>query len=283
MGSGIYVKGQKYVSSKDAGTISGYTLEQVETLCQKGELRSQFFGNVRFVEGSSLIEHLKRNFHNKKNIQREKLEINKYLAEHQKEEGFISSAMGRFMIVIGGICAVVLFVIFVGGSFRGGMQNLKITVNNIPSSYNSTKFINNNFGMMAVVGGGNNTPEKNMEISSQTFYDGMVIVIRGMHDLILKMHNTEQEAEIEKKETQQYKTNTSQMATPLDSKGIVITPSKDKQTDADTIEQIKNTFSDEVRIIPDGSGKSGIIQPIFRDKKGDEYIYVLVPIQEDDK
>ena len=261
MGSGIYVKGQKYVSSKDAGTISGYTLEQVETLCQKGELRSQFFGNVRFVEGSSLIEHLKRNFHNKKNIQREKLEINKYLAEHQKEEGFISSAMGGFMMVIGGICIIVLFVIFVGGSFRGGMQNLKITVTNIPSSYNSTKFINNNFGMMAVVGGGNNTPEKNVEISSQTFYDGMVIVIRGMHDLILKMHNTEQEAEIEKKETQQYKTNTSQMATPLDSKGIVITPSKDKQTDADTIEQIKNTFSDEVRIIPDRSGGSGIIQP----------------------
>ena len=278
MGSGIYVKGQKYVSSKDAGTISGYTLEQVETLCQKGELRSQFFGNVRFVEEYSFLEHLKRNFHNKENIQKEKLEINKNL-----EERFISSDMGRFMMVIGGICVIVLFAIFAGGSFRGGIQNLKITVTNIPSSYNSTKFINNNFGMMAVVGGGNNTTKENVEISSQTFYDSMVIVIRGMHDLILKIDNTEQKEEVEKKETQQYKTDTSQMAAPLNDKGIVITPSKDKQTDTETIEQIKNTFSDEVRIIPDGSGKSGIIQPIFRDKKGDEYIYVLVPIQEDDK
>ena len=278
MGSGIYVKGQKYVSSKDAGTIGGYTLEQIETLCQKNELRFQFFGNVQFIEVYSLIEHFKRNFHNKENIQKEKLEINKDL-----EERFISSDMGRFMMVISGICVVVLFVIFAGGSFRGGIQNLKITVTNIPSSYNSTKFINNNFGMMAVVGGGNNTTEENVEISSQTFYDGMVIVIRGMHDLILKMHDTEQKEEIERKETQQHETDTSQMAASSNDKGIVITPSKDKQTDADTIEQIKNTFSDEVRIIPDESGESGIIQPIFRDKEGDEYIYVLVPIQEDEK
>ena len=76
MGSGIYLDGQKYVSSKDACTISGYTSEQIEKLCSQGELRSKRVGSGCFVEERSLSEYLNELSHfndDKKNFRKEKV------------------------------------------------------------------------------------------------------------------------------------------------------------------------------------------------------------------
>ncbi|OHB00207.1 MAG: hypothetical protein A3E94_01315 [Candidatus Zambryskibacteria bacterium RIFCSPHIGHO2_12_FULL_44_12b] len=63
------------------------------------------------------------------------------------------------------------------------------------------------------------------------------------------------------------------------SKGMVVISAPEDKTEVEkTIESIKESFSDEVIVRPDGSGTSGIIQPVFKEVSGDEYIYVLVPV-----
>ena len=62
---------------------------------------------------------------------------------------------------------------------------------------------------------------------------------------------------------------------------ITLQSSGDPAKDAVTIEQIKKTFSDEVSVSFDQSGRSGVIKPVFRDVGDtDPYIFVLVPITE---
>ncbi|HEY4490277.1 MAG TPA: hypothetical protein VJC12_03455 [Candidatus Paceibacterota bacterium] len=61
--------------------------------------------------------------------------------------------------------------------------------------------------------------------------------------------------------------------------GIVVVP-VDKETNKEgTIAKIKNSFSDEVTVSPSAKGSDGIIRPVFKEVKDDEYLYVLVPIK----
>ena len=43
-------------------------------------------------------------------------------------------------------------------------------------------------------------------------------------------------------------------------------------------QKIKDSFSDEVQVSPDKSGTAGVITPIFRESKGKDFIYVMVPV-----
>ncbi len=64
---------------------------------------------------------------------------------------------------------------------------------------------------------------------------------------------------------------------PGKEEGMIVIPSTEK--DEEVKERIKRAFSDEVSVKPEDKS-SGIIIPIFREKKGGEYMYVLVPIKE---
>lgn len=57
--------------------------------------------------------------------------------------------------------------------------------------------------------------------------------------------------------------------------GLVVVPSTEK--DEAVVKKIKDSFSDEVKVeIKDES--SGIITPVFREGDGENYLYILVPI-----
>jgi len=58
--------------------------------------------------------------------------------------------------------------------------------------------------------------------------------------------------------------------------GIIVIPSTEDNEKME--EKIKESFSDEVRVKPEDQD-SGIIIPIFKEKEGDEYLYILVPIE----
>ena len=60
-------------------------------------------------------------------------------------------------------------------------------------------------------------------------------------------------------------------------KGLVVVPSSGEKTDDEIKEEIKKAFSDEVKVKKIDES-SGIIIPVFREKEGGKYIYVLVPI-----
>ncbi len=60
-------------------------------------------------------------------------------------------------------------------------------------------------------------------------------------------------------------------------KGFVVVPAlgEDKEK---LKEQVKASFSDEVKVQPHDE-ESGIITPVFRERKGEDYLYILVPLQ----
>lgn len=63
--------------------------------------------------------------------------------------------------------------------------------------------------------------------------------------------------------------------------GIVITSSTGSNEEDEEVKQkIRGSFSDEVKISEDDSGTAGVITPIFKDTKGKDFIYVMVPVKE---
>jgi hypothetical protein len=58
--------------------------------------------------------------------------------------------------------------------------------------------------------------------------------------------------------------------------GLIVIPSKGEQTDIAIKEKIRLSFSDEVLVEPEDDN-SGIITPVFKNKTGDHYLYMMVP------
>ncbi len=63
------------------------------------------------------------------------------------------------------------------------------------------------------------------------------------------------------------------------SEGMIVVPVTAKTDKEATIAKIKSTFSDEVTVEPGADGSDGVIKPVFKRSKGDDYLYVLVPIK----
>jgi hypothetical protein len=63
--------------------------------------------------------------------------------------------------------------------------------------------------------------------------------------------------------------------------GIVLTSSTGSEVGDEVMKQkIAGSFSDEVEINPDNSGTAGVITPVFKDAKGKDFIYVMVPVKD---
>ncbi len=62
--------------------------------------------------------------------------------------------------------------------------------------------------------------------------------------------------------------------------GMVVAPSTgDASADKDLIAQIKDSFSDEVSVIPGKDGRTGIVKPVFKKSSDQSYVYVMVPVK----
>jgi hypothetical protein len=79
---------------------------------------------------------------------------------------------------------------------------------------------------------------------------------------------------VEEKIAQGYKAFTQFWKAPEE--GLVVIPSTEK--DEEVKKKIKEAFSDEVKVEPKDK-TSGIIIPIFREREGQKYLYILVPVQ----
>lgn len=63
--------------------------------------------------------------------------------------------------------------------------------------------------------------------------------------------------------------------------GLAVIPSSgESEQDKAVKQKIQNSFSDQVEVNPDQSGTAGVITPIFRENKGKDFIYVMVPVKE---
>lgn len=63
--------------------------------------------------------------------------------------------------------------------------------------------------------------------------------------------------------------------------GVVVLPSAgDEDINGRVREYVLESFSDETEIVPDKSGNSGLIRPVFKEKSEQEYLYVVVPVKD---
>lgn len=69
--------------------------------------------------------------------------------------------------------------------------------------------------------------------------------------------------------------------TPGVRSGITVVPSTGDQVKDEKLKQyIKDSFSDEIKVVPDNTGTSGVIKPIFKKQSDQDYIYVIVPTKQ---
>ncbi len=62
--------------------------------------------------------------------------------------------------------------------------------------------------------------------------------------------------------------------------GLAVVPSSQSvQKDELLKQKIRDSFSDEVEVKPDKSGTAGIITPVFRKVRGNDFVYVMVPVK----
>ena len=81
---------------------------------------------------------------------------------------------------------------------------------------------------------------------------------------------------VEKKIAQGHKALT-QFWKASEEEGLVVIPSTEK--DEEVKKKIKESFSDEVMIEVDETGRSGIITPIFKELSKQKYLFIMVPIK----
>ena len=84
--------------------------------------------------------------------------------------------------------------------------------------------------------------------------------------------------------TQIFRPETKPMAQEVpqaESRGLVVVPSSANEADDEKIkEQIRQSFSDEVSVTPYDE-ESGIITPVFRERRDEDYLYILVPLRDE--
>ena len=63
--------------------------------------------------------------------------------------------------------------------------------------------------------------------------------------------------------------------------GVTVVPSTgDKEKDEELKQYIKDSFSGETNVLPDETGDSGVIKPIFKKQDNQDYLYVIVPVKD---
>lgn len=66
-----------------------------------------------------------------------------------------------------------------------------------------------------------------------------------------------------------------------DRTGVAVVPASSDEVANERVKQyVTDSFSDEAEIVPDESGNSGVIKPVFKENKDQEYVYVIVPVKE---
>lgn len=277
MDNELIFNNKKFLSSKRAGELAGYTNDYVARLCRQKKVLGRMVGRAWYVEEESFLEFLTGN-----NVKKEKrsYELSK---ERKKEYGSGSIAKQKKEV----------------------KQNVEHNVEPIPS----VVFVRRNIfqkvgvfvGIVLLVVGTYAVYSPNAQKAGQQLTDSfktqvnlasVADSITSFFEYIWKLTTgalrslavkDSTESQISDTISQDFSEDEEQFAL-LDKErdGVVVVPSAGLDENEIRKQEIEEAFSDEIEIIPDEDGRSGIIKPIFKNPEDQEYLYVLVPIDEKD-
>lgn len=282
MNNELTLEGKKYISASRASKISGYNSDYLGQLCRSGKLDCKFISRVWFVTEESLLEHQKNNgrkkikneFLGKLKTQNEeriqysykdsvreyideqkklnKLNLNKELNSKQNKN---STKLFSKVELFKNTSLVLVFVILILGSFFISSNNF-VEINNKQTA-GLTDFIKEKLFYF---------DEKLRIVFKNIFEDDQDKFARNDS---INNFNSDSKINFEEDETE------------VNNKGAVMIPivDEDKSDISKVKNYLENSFSDEIEIIPDESGVSGYIKPVFSDPTKEEYFYVMVPVK----
>lgn len=311
MNSDLYFDGATYISAKRAAKISGYVNDYIGQLCRDGKLQAKMVGRSWYVSLESLIAHKnafvsgtksKPTFFYKNisilpplpqfeithqkasqgltpSLQKEEVvHVPLLLLSAPKEqytpvspvEVSSSQAFHPFQIQFSKAVAFVFAMILSISGFHSLLSLQPETANKYSASLHEVEH--------TLV---NSLDHVHMQLSANVFSsvkDNAEVLARHVYRTTFSLWTQTKYAvvvairgdqEVEKEEVP--------VVAALPKKGIVVIPTEKVSDQEKTIADIKNTFSDEISI-EQKDDSSGVITPVFKDTKGDDYLYVLVPI-----
>ena len=255
----LFFEGKKFISSKDASDLSGYSRDYIGQLVREKKLEAKMVGRLWFISLLSLEKHL-----NKIKIplvaEEPPTEVYQYETEEIKKISYpaftlnLKTRISPFYQLKRTMVAAVIAITLIFGAniahyelkkntFAEGEPNILASASLLSASAFDSfaidlyQYVNGKF------------------LGAQKFFARLFGVSRLAYQTPI--------------ETPLPQTS------PL---GVVVVP---KTADnEETLDRIKNSFSDKVDVSKNPDGISGIITPVFKKVSGDEYLYVLVPVKE---
>ena len=259
MSSSIQFQGKNYLSSKEAGRVSGYTNDYISRLAREGKIDATRVGTQWFVEPKSLDSYSQ--FAEK--AREERKESLRALRQKERKNFPVPSPQifattvsapaladvrpfdfsfaqsdahqTALLAVLSGVAVAVLFVL-------------------LPPTISSE----NTASLVAAVRGLENTASLNFALPYVSVLEEMF----SFHWVPGLFATTEVPSSPVR-------------GTPDQLDGVVVMPST---TPEKTIESVRNSFSDNVEVTLDMGGRSGIIKPVFKQGVGNTYRFVMVPL-----
>lgn len=246
------IDGKKYLSARSASKLVGYSSDYVTRLARQGKIDAERIENQWFVEPESLklftlnAEAEKRN--RKEKLREERLSERSESLRHANEEVLISqmNSARNSSIAQTAILTACLFLL------------LNIFWFSYESKLNTTAL----FGGLSEIGSllSDAVIEPIPEFVSQVASFAFVQDLERNSDL---------------PETLQVEQDSSG-SDQSDFQGIVLFG--EEEGDDEYIENVRESFSDEVQVDFD-SEDSGVITPVFKERDGESYRFLLVPVK----
>ena len=261
MSSSIQFEEKEYLSSKEAGRVSGYTNDYISRLAREGKIDAHRVGTQWFVEPKSLDAFLQ--FAQKARETRKEL----LRAERQKERTNFSRP-GTPVLV--------------------SAMPFPTPVSVRPFDFSAEQSAAHQTALLAVLSGvalamllvllPPTLSEQNSasfasaihELEQTSFLDGMFphFSLSAFGDMISSRFFGKLFV------TTDAPTTLSQPAAG-ELEGVVVMPST---TPEKTLESVRSSFSDNVEVTLDKGGRSGVIKPVFKEGVGNTYRFVMVPL-----
>jgi hypothetical protein len=280
------IDGKIYISSRRAAEISKYSNDYVGQLCRGGKVSARMMGRTWFVDQESILNH--------KKTSEEAFQARCRAASREQQKVFATSGGAAVLPAY----SQPTWGITYGSDERPLMpviQKVVATpspVSSLDQAHASSIRVRNaliaSIIVVVLVTGGlilnnNSTRTATLDGSSQPahVYASVERIIQAVGSGFGKMFALVERMIGGKSNLAD---NVVVPVVPSNSNswnGMAVIPSG--ADDQAAVEQIRNSFSDVVEVSPDGSGTAGVITPVFRKTTGDEFLYVLVPVNDADK
>jgi hypothetical protein len=275
MKDALILQDKKYISAKRAAVIFGYSSDYVGQLCREGKIECTMVGRSWFVSEESVLSH-KLSSVDAKVASDDSVKI---VSVPIKQDSLPSSTT-ESMLAPGITLKDLVADNVVTNSNNDVLAKIELPKQKVIDVVPDNSIITDKSKKIVEVEGSirldtDSDKTNNKKIFSRRFNttDIALVLILLLLSAVLFGRNFISYFPYSSKDI---------VATVLN--GVVVAPSASTSLENESMKsELRNPFSDEVNVLPDSSGTAGVIVPVFKESKGDDFLYVMVPVKETKK